>query len=91
MTRGKEAGDGLKYQINWFTIDDLNDLGITSMNLSYINPSEEQLIDIKNLCVSWMKNNGYIMIPNPEHRIKLNNRRRLINFGVQFHHIINEL
>lgn len=91
MTRDKNLGGGLKYQVNWFTMDQLNLLGITSLKLSYINPSDEQLNDIKDLCMDYMKKNGFLLIKDPEYRVKYNTRHRLIEFGVQYHHIGNEL
>lgn len=91
MTRDKEMGGGLKYQVNWFTIDQLNKLGITSLKLSYINPSEDQLNDIKRLCISWMEKNGFVLIEDPQYLTRLNNRHRLIEFGIQYHHIEDEL
>ncbi len=90
MTRGKDPNGGLKYQVNWFAIDQLNDLGITSIKLSYINPSDEQLEDIKESCMAWMKANDFILVPNPEYRVKYNKRHRLVEFGIQYHHSIGD-
>jgi len=91
MTRDKEMGGGLKGKVNWFTIDQLNELGITSLKLSYINPSDEELEDIKELCMRFMSKKGFIFFTDTGYRAKYNTKHRLIEFGVQYHHIGNEL
>lgn len=76
--------------INWFTIARLNELGITNIKLSYIEPSEEMLEGILNMCMDHMKRIGFIFKKDPEYRVKYNSKNRMIEFGVMYHRIKND-
>jgi len=76
--------------INWFTISRLNEIGITSIKLSYIDPSPEMLCSIMTMCMDHMRGIGFIFKGDPEYRVKYNSKGRMIEFGVKYNRIKNE-
>lgn len=79
----RDNGD-MKGKINWFTIEHLIDFGIIKTSQDYINPTEEDCQTIKRKLVEQMIKEKFTFFPFIGYRIKLNNRGRIKEFGVQF-------
>ena len=76
----------LKGKINWFTLSQLKDEGLLKEDL--MNPSEEQLQELKKECVEYLKTKGFVFYDYIGYRTVLSRRiGKLLEFGVQFYHI----
>lgn len=76
----------LKGKINWFSLDQLKELGLLSNDL--FTPTEEELQELKDRCVAYLKTKGFVFFDYIGYRLVLSKRiNKLLEFGVQFHHI----
>ena len=75
----------LKGKINWF--DNALLIKLKLIDKELIDPTEQQLDDLKIRCMEHLKKEKFIFFPVTKYRTVIGRTGKLKEFGVQFHHI----